>query len=230
MRREVSLLVMASPVDPHVPTRVRARQMTLQTLERARRARRELALLIPLTVGVGLAYAYRHQLFGVDKPLRVIFAIVLFALGYALARDVGRSTAPMLFRRMDPSTAGTVGFLIRLTFLGLAVLVALRIAGLPPQTLAVGGAITAIVLGLAAQQTFGNVFAGLAFTPAISFKTNLGFNLHQWSFDGISPAYPEQAEATLTWNGLAHDLQNVHSSGSPDPASRVSSNAFTAAA
>ena len=47
-------------------------------------------------------------------------------------------------------------------------------------------------------RVLGNAFAGLAFTPEVTLKTNLGFNLHQWSFSGISPAYPEQAEATYT--------------------------------
>jgi TonB-linked SusC/RagA family outer membrane protein len=48
------------------------------------------------------------------------------------------------------------------------------------------------------NRVFGNVFAGYALLPRLSLKTNLGFNLHQWSFSGISPAYPEQAEATYT--------------------------------
>jgi small-conductance mechanosensitive channel len=71
---------------------------------------------------------------------------------------------------MDPATAGTVGFLIRLAFLTAAVFIALRIVGLPPQTLAVGGAITAVVFGLAAQQTLGNVIAGMVLISARPFR------------------------------------------------------------
>ena len=41
------------------------------------------------------------------------------------------------------------------------VVVALRIAGVRPEALAVGGAFTAVVVGLAAQQTIGNLFAGI---------------------------------------------------------------------
>jgi small-conductance mechanosensitive channel len=51
-----------------------------------------------------------------------------------------------------------------------SVLVALRVAGLDPRTLAVGGAATAVVLGLAAQQTFGNLFAGLVLLSARPFR------------------------------------------------------------
>ena len=118
------------------------------------------------------AYAYlrREELFGVDTPVRVGAAIVMVVLGWALARDLGRFTAPALFRRMDPATAGTVGFLIRLVFIAAAALFALRVAGLQPATLAVGGAITAVVFGLAAQQTLGNLIAGMVLISARPFK------------------------------------------------------------
>jgi TonB-linked SusC/RagA family outer membrane protein len=48
------------------------------------------------------------------------------------------------------------------------------------------------------NRAFGNVFAALEVAPQLSLRTNLGFTLHQWSFNGINPAFPEQAEATYT--------------------------------
>src|SRR5439155_14455993 len=71
---------------------------------------------------------------------------------------------------MDPATAGTVGFLIRLITIAIAVIAALRIAGLRPQTLAVGGAFTAVIVGLAAQQTLGNLIAGTVLLSARPFR------------------------------------------------------------
>ncbi|MGH2955273.1 MAG: mechanosensitive ion channel family protein [Solirubrobacterales bacterium] len=50
------------------------------------------------------------------------------------------------------------------------VVVALRIAGLDAGALAVGGAFTAVVLGLAAQQTLGNLFAGMVLLSARPFR------------------------------------------------------------
>jgi small conductance mechanosensitive channel len=148
----------------------RARHLTWQTGQRARRAKRQLALLVPLTAGTIAAYIWREELFGTDVPVRVATAIVLVALGWALARDLGRAIVPSLFQRLDPATAGTIGFLIRLTFLAAAALSALRIAGLQPEALAVGGAITAVVFGLAAQQTLGNLIAGLVLISARPFR------------------------------------------------------------
>jgi small conductance mechanosensitive channel len=148
----------------------RARSLTLQTAQHARRAKRELIVVVPLLAMTLYAYLRREQLFGVDTPVRVGAAVLMVVLGWALARDLGRFTAPALFRRMDPATAGTIGFLIRLVFLVIAALFSLHAAGLKPETLAVGGAITAVVFGLAAQQTLGNLIAGMVLISARPFK------------------------------------------------------------
>jgi small-conductance mechanosensitive channel len=138
--------------------------------ENATRARRQVLLMAPLVIGVLLAYHYRKTLFGLDEPVRVAASLALVALGWWIARDVGRAASPALFKRLEPGTAGTVSFLIRLFLLGLALLVALRTAGLDPRALAVGGAFTAVVFGLAAQNTLGNVLAGLLLLSARPFR------------------------------------------------------------
>ena len=156
--------------SPIVQPAARARALTVHAAHRAARARLELAIVVPLIAGLLLANEYRREIFGLDLPVRAFTAIALLILGWRLARDVGRTLAPSLFRRMDPATAGTVGFLIRLAFLVAAMLVALRIAGLEPRTLAVSGAIFAVVFGLAAQQTLGNLIAGIVLISARPFK------------------------------------------------------------
>ncbi len=135
-----------------------------------KRARVQALLLVPLFVGVVLVYEHRQKLLGVDVPVRVVAVLALLILGWAIARDIGRALGPPLFRRLDPATAGTVGFLIRLVTVGLALLVALNVAGLNSRTLALGGAFTAVVLGLAGQQTLGNVIAGTVLLSARPFK------------------------------------------------------------
>ena len=155
---------------PIVQPAARARALTVQAAHKAARARLELAIVIPLIALVLLANEYRQEIFGLDLPVRVFTAIALLILGWRLARDVGRTLAPGLFKRMDPATAGTVGFLIRFAFLVAAMLLALRIAGLEPRTLAVSGAIVAVVFGLAAQQTLGNLIAGVVLISARPFR------------------------------------------------------------
>ncbi len=67
--------------------------------------------------------------------MRVVTVVALVILGWAIARDVGRGLGPPLFRRLDPATAGTVGFLIRLATIVVALFVALRVAGIEARTL-----------------------------------------------------------------------------------------------
>jgi small conductance mechanosensitive channel len=71
---------------------------------------------------------------------------------------------------MDPATAGTVGFLLRLMTILFVFVIAMRVVGLDPRTLAVGGAFTAVIFGLAAQQTLGNLIAGTVLLSARPFK------------------------------------------------------------
>ena len=137
----------------------------------AQRARGRVFVLLVLIAAVLVAFDHRSTLFpGLGTPVRVVTVVILAVLGWALAQAVGRGVAPALFRRMDPATAGTVGFLIRLTTIALVIALALRIAGLRTSTLAVGGAVTAVVLGLAAQQTLGNLFAGLVLLSTRPFR------------------------------------------------------------
>ena len=162
-----------------------AKQVSQETV---RRARTEAVLLLALLAGVLVAYANRKPLFGasLNTPVHIATALALVVLGWALARDVGRAAAPTFFRRMDPATAGTVGFLIRLMTLLITALAALRIVGIQPQTLAVGGAFTAVVLGLAAQQTLGNLIAGMVLLSARPFRVGERVRLQAGPLGGTS--------------------------------------------
>jgi small-conductance mechanosensitive channel len=138
---------------------------------RASRARGSVLIIALLIAGVLVLFLNRGSLFpGLGTPVRAATVVALLALGWALARQLGRGIAPELLRRLDPATAGTAGFLIRLATVVAASVVALRIAGLPPSTLAVGGAFTAVIVGLAAQQTLGNLFAGLVLLSTRPFR------------------------------------------------------------
>jgi small-conductance mechanosensitive channel len=183
-----------------------------------KRARLEALVLVPLFVGVVLLYDNRVSLLGtqvaakpgphghpahryleqaLDTPIRVATVIALVALGWAIARDIGRGLGPPLFRRLDPPTAGTVGFLIRLATVVLALLVALRVAGIEAKTLALGGAFTAVIFGLAAQQTLGNVIAGTVLLSARPFRVGDRVRLQGGPLAG-------QLEGTVSSLGLLY--------------------------
>lgn len=185
-----------------------------------KRARLEVLVLLPLFVGIVVLYDHRVSLLGktvpkyyahggvpvpahkmleqgLETPITVVTVIGLMILGWAIARDIGRGIGPPLFRRLDPATAGTVGFLIRLTTVILALLVALRVAGIEARTLALGGAFTAVIFGLAAQQTFGNLVAGTVLLSARPFRVGERVRLQGGGLAG-------QIEGTVSSLGLLY--------------------------
>jgi small-conductance mechanosensitive channel len=137
----------------------------------ARRSKGGALLLVALIAAVLFAFSERKTLFpGYGPEVRVATVILLVLLGWALARSMARGFAPMLYRRLEPGTAGTIGFMLRLLTIVIATVVALRIAGLQGGTLAIGGGFTAVIVGLAAQQTLGNVLAGLVLITNRPFR------------------------------------------------------------
>jgi small-conductance mechanosensitive channel len=194
------------------------RQISPQVVKRARL---EVLVLLPLFVGVVILYDNRVSLLGkhvaasgghdgfprvpahmelekaLDTPVTVVAVLALMILGWAIARDIGRGLGPALFRRLDPATAGTVGFLIRLATVVLALLVALRVAGIEARTLALGGAFTAVIFGLAAQQTLGNLIAGTVLLSARPFRVGERVRLQGGPLAG-------QIEGTVSSLGLMY--------------------------
>jgi small conductance mechanosensitive channel len=175
-----------------------------------KRARLQALVLLPLFVGVVLLYDNRVSLLGtaheqaakaLEEPLeasvRVVTVLALVILGWAIARDIGRGLGPALFRRLDPATAGTVGFVIRLTTVVLALFVALRVAGIEAKTLALGTAFTAVIFGLAAQQTLGNLIAGTVLLSARPFRVGERVRLQGGPLAG-------QLEGTVSSLGLLY--------------------------
>ena len=184
-----------------------------------KRARLEALVLLPLFVGIVLLYDNRVSLFGtevaakrergelipahkvleqaLETPIRVVTVLALVILGWAIARDLGRGLGPALFRRMDPATAGTVGFVIRLATVVVALFVALRVAGIEAKTLALGTAFTAVIFGLAAQQTLGNLIAGTVLLSARPFRVGERVRLQGGPLAG-------QIEGTVSSLGLLY--------------------------
>lgn len=155
-----------------------------------RSAQRRAAVLLPLFVAVVVVYDNYTGWFNVDKhsglitPVRIAAVLALVGLGWALARDIGRAAAPTFFKRMDPSTAGTVGFIVRLITVVITLALALSIAGASASSLIAGSAFTAVILGLAAQQTLGNLFAGMVLISARPFRVGERIRLQAGAVGG----------------------------------------------
>jgi len=119
-----------------------------------------------------------------ETLIRIAAAIAVLLLGWGLARAIGKFAGPTFLRRMDPATAGTVGFVLRLGTMAIALLLALGVGGVDFRALAVGGAFTAVILGLAAQQTLGNVIAGMVLLSARPFRVGQRVRLQAGAIGG----------------------------------------------
>ena len=126
--------------------------------------------LLVLGATLFVYYNRRELLPGYGQWVRIATVVVLIVVGTTATHWLVQGLSPRLYRRLDPATAGTVGFLIRLVATVGVVVLALRIAGVTTATLFVGGAFTAIVLGLAAQQTLGGIFAGILLQSTRPFR------------------------------------------------------------
>ena len=153
-----------------------------------------LALLV--IAGTLFVYGHRHEIApGYGRWIRAGTVLILVVVGSAAVHWLVRGLSPRLYRRLDPATAGTTGFVVRLLSMTAVVVVALRIAGVNAGTLAVGGAFTAILLGLAAQQALGGIFAGIVLQSTRPFRVGERVRL-------VGCALAGSIEGTVTSLGL----------------------------
>ena len=136
---------------------------------------------------------------GYRTEVQIVTAVLLFAFGWGFAAAFGRTVTPAVLRRMDPGTAGTVAFAIRLLTIVLIAGVALAIAGVKPQTLLLGGAFTAVIFGLAAQQTLGNIFAGVVIQGARPFRVGERVRLSGGQLEGTMEGTVSSLGLFYTW-------------------------------
>jgi len=161
-----------------------AKRLTLQAMEKGRRARREALVLAPLAAIIFAAYWYLTDTVEDDAPIRIAAAVLLAAIGWRFARDIGNALGPRLLSRFDPGTASTVGFFARLTTLIIVLIVAFRIVDVKPETVAIGGAVTAVIIGLAAQSTLGNLIAGAVLLMSRPFRIGQRVRMEGGSLGG----------------------------------------------
>jgi small conductance mechanosensitive channel len=174
-----------------------ARRLTAQAARQAQRARREAIVLLPLVVALVLIWRFRQELFGADVPVRIAAAILLALIGWRFARDIGRAMGPRLLARFDPGTASTIGFVVQLITLLVVAVLAFRVVELDPRALALGGAFTAVILGLAAQNTLGNVIAGTVLLAARPFRIGERVRMQGGTLGG-------EVEGTIASLGLVY--------------------------
>jgi len=149
-----------------------------------------------MTVGQGLGGVHGHH-----HPNRRLAAIALAGVflifGVIAIRSAAGEAARVTNLRAGPATSAAVR--IGTTIIGflIVVLLTLDLLNVPIQRLLVGGAITGVVLGISAQQSLGNVSAGILMLIARPFAVGDYVTIKSGTLGG-------PLEGTITSIGLVY--------------------------
>jgi small-conductance mechanosensitive channel len=98
---------------------------------------------------------------GTELLLALGGAALLLIAGIIAIRSLSTAVRETLDERLGPGKSAGVGLLVTILGYIVVVLAALRAIGVDLSALLLGGALTGIIVGIAAQQSLGNFFAGI---------------------------------------------------------------------
>lgn len=137
---------------------------TQQRRKLSSRTRRFLsrAIAAVLCVIIGVFLVIPNQLLA-HAPVwgHVLAALILILLCWFTIRELGRLAHPAVMRRLSDQTTGPMDFTLRALAVVLVAGMALRVSGVSLQTIVATGTVGVVLLGLAAQQSLGNILAGV---------------------------------------------------------------------
>ena len=163
-------------------------------VERVKRQTRPWKSIIALVLAIAAAVISHvarrksHALFSapdltyeiVAAGTAVLFLIFASMATYGLARQAGQLLEP----RVGIAYAAIVRYAVLIVGAFTTLLITLVLFGVPVSQLVLGGALTTIVVSIAAQQALGNVFAGLVLMLARPFKVGDAIRLRAGALGG----------------------------------------------
>jgi small-conductance mechanosensitive channel len=130
------------------------------------------------------AFGDIHSRHEAQKLTAVGGAAAFLVFGVLAVRSVGNQLHRSLAPRAGMSHASVVRLLIDLVGYALVLVLSLGLLAVPIGQLVLGGALTGVVIGIAAQQALGNVFAGLVLLIARPFNIGDDICLRSGTFGG----------------------------------------------
>jgi small-conductance mechanosensitive channel len=118
---------------------------------------------------VGSAFGNVHGPSDVRRAVAWVSAPALVFFGVLLIRRLARMLGHLIGDKTIPAAGAAVRLLVSAVGYVLILFSVFSILNVSVERLIVGGALTGVVLGIAAQQSLGNVFAGLVLLAARPF-------------------------------------------------------------
>jgi small-conductance mechanosensitive channel len=120
-----------------------------------------------------------------DQKIVVAGAGGLFIVaGIIATRAAATQVYQVLSARTGPSHAGVLRWLVTIIGYVIVLITALGLFAVPVQHLVLGGALTGVVVGIAAQQSLGNVFAGVVLLLARPFSVGDAIRVRSGTLGG----------------------------------------------
>jgi small-conductance mechanosensitive channel len=139
---------------------------------RARPWRAILSLLVAVAAAVVAARSghLNDQASATAQAIKYGCAAAFFIFGLAAAFGLSGQARASLQPVIGQAHAGVIRYAVVLASLFVLLVVTLDLVGVSPRQLLVGGAVTGVLLGIAAQQSLSNLFAGLVMLFARPFR------------------------------------------------------------
>ena len=145
---------------------------------KARPWRSMFALLIAIAgaiaaTGWGVRNYAEFKAPGGDHTAKIIFiagTLAFFAFGMIAAIGLSGAARRAMQPLIGQAHAGILRYVLLVVGVFTILTISLEVLGINPRQLLVGGAVTGVLLGIAAQQSLANVFAGLVLLFASPFR------------------------------------------------------------
>ena len=111
-----------------------------------------------------------HLSLATQKIITIFGAVAFFCVGMVAALGLSGRARATLQPLIGQAHAGIVRYVLVLAGVFTILTITLAIGGVSPRQLLVGGAVTGVLLGIAAQQSLANLFAGLVLLFASPFR------------------------------------------------------------
>jgi small-conductance mechanosensitive channel len=127
-------------------------------------------------------------------------AAVVLVMGVLATRSASREVGRVAALRAPQSTAAPLRLLVQVVGYAFTVLAVLTVLEVDISQFLVGGALTGVVLGIAAQQALSNVFAGMVLQLARPYQVGSYVRVHSGAIGG--PHEGTVADVSLMYTTL----------------------------
>lgn len=162
----------------------------VELVKRKTRPVKEIIALV-LTIAAGAISGEAHHsavIFGLDglpkKSIWIGTAVLFLIFGSIATYSIAGKSRELLEPRVSPSHSAIFRYAILLVGAFATLVITLELFGVPIGQLVLGGALTSVFVGIAAQQALGNVFAGLVLVFARPFHVGDAVRLRAGALGG----------------------------------------------